>query len=58
MLLAAIGIVTSGCVTTQPTNKPCGVLVDSLKDVHAKTREGERRISDHYERGRSAGCWN
>jgi hypothetical protein len=32
--------------------------VDPLKDVHATTRDGERRISGHFERGVSAGCWS
>ena len=57
LLLVGLGIGISGCVSTEPVDHPCGVIVDSLKDIHAQTRDGERRISDHYERGRSAHCW-
>jgi hypothetical protein len=38
-------------------NKPCGVLTDSLMTVTATTRDGERRISRHFEAGVRAGCW-
>jgi hypothetical protein len=40
-----------------PVDKPCGVILDSLQNVHATTRDGERRISSHFERGVKAGCW-
>jgi hypothetical protein len=33
------------------------VIVDPLKNIHATTRDGDRRISDHFERGVAAGCW-
>jgi len=57
-LAAGLGIAITGCASAPvPVNKPCGVISDNLKDVHAKTRDGERRISDHYERGKAAGCW-
>ena len=56
--LAAIGIGATGCASLpQPVNKPCGVIVDSLQDVHATTKAGETRISKHFERGVAAGCW-
>lgn len=57
MLLAASGIALAGCVPTQPVSKPCGVIVDSLESVHATTKQGEVRISKHFERGVRAGCW-
>lgn len=56
-LLAAIGTAIAGCATPQPVNRPCGVIVDPLKNIHATTRDGDRRISDHFERGVAAGCW-
>lgn len=45
------------CQTAGVNVKPCGVITDSLKDVQGKTREDDRRISVHHERGRAAGCW-
>lgn len=59
-LIAIIALAfLSGCQTTKvEIAKPCGVIKDSLKDVQAKTREGDFRISQHYERGRGAGCWS
>jgi len=55
-LLAGLGIALGACVSV-PVNKPCGVLTDSLMNVTATTREGEQRISRHFEAGVSAGCW-
>ena len=55
--LAVIGIALTACVPTQPVNKPCGVIIDSLESVHATTKQGEVRISKHFERGVRAGCW-
>lgn len=52
-----VGLLLAGCTTTS-VNKPCGVITDSLGDVHATTRDGERRISQHYEAGIAAGCWS
>lgn len=57
MLLAATGIALTACVPTQPVNKPCGVIINSLESVHATTKQGEVRISKHFERGVRAGCW-
>ena len=56
--MAACGAVLVGCVTTQPVNKPCGVITDGLGDVQATTIEGNRRIDAHFERGVRAGCWD
>ena len=56
-LAAGLGIAMAGCVTTEPVDKPCGVIVDSLKDVHATTGTGDVRISKHYARGKAAHCW-
>lgn len=56
--LAGLGTVIAGCATLpQPVNKPCGVISDPLKDVHATTPKGESRISAHFEKGVAAGCW-
>lgn len=55
-IVTLVTMVLAGCQTTQ-VNKPCGVITDSLSDVHATTRDGERRISAHHEAGVAAGCW-
>ena len=57
MLAAALGTALAGCATTQPVNRPCGVIVDSLRTLTATTRDGNRRLADHFERGVAAGCW-
>jgi hypothetical protein len=57
-LLGLFGLVLSGCSTIQPVNHPCGVIVDSLRDVHGTTPSGDNRISRHFERGVAAGCWS
>ena len=56
-LSVGIGTALGGCVSDQPVNSPCGVIVDSLIDVKSTTRDGNRRLSNHFERGRAAGCW-
>lgn len=57
-IISVLGFILflAGCQTTG-TTKPCGVIQDSLKDVNATTRDGNRRLAGHYERGRGAGCW-
>lgn len=50
-------VLLMGCVTTQPVDKPCGVINDSLQNVNSNTRKGNERLAVHFERGRSAGCW-
>jgi len=63
MTLAALALMLSGCggplPPVAPGGKvlPCGVITDSLADVQGKTREDDRRISNHAERGHRAGCW-
>ena len=59
LLLVAFGIVAQGsaCEVNQPVSKPCGVIIDSLKSVNATTRDGQRRLADHFQRGLAAGCW-
>lgn len=57
VIVTLVTMMLGGCATTS-VNKPCGVITDSLKDVHATTRDGERRISTHYEAGVAAGCWS
>jgi len=57
-LLAALGTVIAGCASSPaPVNKPCGVIEDSLGSVSGKTRNDQRRIDRHFERGFVAGCW-
>lgn len=56
MLAVAAGIGLSGCASV-PVTKPCGVINDSLLGVEATTRDGDRRLALHYERGHAAGCW-
>lgn len=56
-LIVTIGaLALAGCTTTG-VNKPCGVISDSLGDVRATTRDGDRRLAAHYEAGVAAGCW-
>ena len=57
VIIFAAALVLTGCQTAGVNVKPCGVITDSLKDVQGKTREDDRRISVHHERGRAAGCW-
>lgn len=57
LILFVAALALSGCQTASVNVKPCGVITDSLKDVQGKTREDDRRISVHHERGRAAGCW-
>jgi hypothetical protein len=33
------------------------VIEDNLLTVTATTRDGSRRLADHFERGVAAGCW-
>lgn len=54
-VIAAIGL--AACETTRVTVRGCGVIQDSLHDVRATTRDGNRRLAVHYERGKSANCW-
>ena len=54
IILAALAL--AGCATV-PVDRPCGVIVDSLRDVKGATDADTRRIDVHYERGVAAGCW-
>lgn len=54
LIVAMLGL--AGCQSVQ-VDKPCGVITDSLRDVHATTPAGETRLNIHFERGVSAGCW-
>ena len=58
LILAGLGIALTGCAPQQPVNRPCGVIVDSLLSVNATSRDGTRRLADHYARGKAAGCWS
>lgn len=57
-ILILVGVLAAaGCQEALPVNKPCGVIVDSLKDVAGKTPRDRARIDQHFERGVAAGCW-
>lgn len=59
LISAVCGIGLSACASPpQPVDKPCGVITDDLGNVHATTTGGEKRISQHFERGVEAGCWD
>ena len=53
LILAGLGIALTGCAPQQPVNRPCGVIVDSLLSVNATSRDGTRRLADHYARGKA-----
>lgn len=53
-----IGLAASACQTSQPVDRPCGVIVDSLRDVYGRTPADTRRIDQHFERGIAASCWD
>lgn len=55
IVTATIGL--AACETTSVTVRGCGVIQDSLHDVEATTRDGQRRLDVHFERGVSAKCW-
>jgi len=57
LLPVALGAVLGACASSVPVDRPCGIIRDSLMDVTATTRDGERRISRHFEAGVRAGCW-
>ncbi len=49
----------TGCAATVPprTDRPCGVISDSLAGVNATDRAGQMRLDIHHARGRAARCW-
>jgi starvation-inducible outer membrane lipoprotein len=55
-MLFVICFALSACATV-PVNRPCGVIVDGLRDVQGKTPQDTRRIDVHFERGVAAKCW-
>ena len=58
-LLGALGIaLLSSACDKQPTNTPCGVIINSLLGVNATTRAGMQQLADHFQRGYKAGCWD
>ena len=52
-----IALATGTCAGQLPTSAPCGVIVDSLKDVLGKRPSDVKRLDFHFERGVAAGCW-
>jgi hypothetical protein len=59
IIIVSLALTLAGCGAAANVQiaKPCGVIVDPLKDVRATTRDGERRLSNHFERGVAAKCW-
>src|SRR5690606_18361188 len=57
LLIVATATAASGCATRVAVDRPCGVIVDDLRDVRGKTRADDLRISKHFEAGVAAGCW-
>lgn len=55
-LCCLVSLMISGCGTV-PVDRPCGVIIDSLKTVNGRTAEDQKHIDAHYERGYRAGCW-
>lgn len=55
--LILLALALGGCATSQPIDRPCGVIEDSLLGVQATNRDGRKRLAVHYERGRAANCW-
>lgn len=54
----ALPLTAARCGGPSPSTKdPCGVIVDSLKDVQGKRLSDTQRIDRHYQRGLGAGCW-
>lgn len=58
-LVGAVGLVAflTACASPAPVDRPCGVIIDSLKDVQGADANERRRIDVHFERGVAAGCW-
>lgn len=54
-VIATIGL--AACETTGVTVRGCGVIQDSLQGVRATSRDGQRRLDVHFERGAAAKCW-
>jgi hypothetical protein len=56
-VIIGAALMLAGCSTPTPVSRPCGVILDGLRDVRATTPEGNRRIDVHHARGRAVGCW-
>jgi hypothetical protein len=54
---AVLGAALAGCSQHAAVSRPCGVIIDSLGTVKATTKDGQRRLAAHFERGVRAGCW-
>lgn len=50
-------LAVAACATPVPVDRPCGVIIDSLRDVQGKNGAERRRVDIHFERGVAAGCW-
>lgn len=55
-LILLILLPLAACAS-QPVDKPCGVIRDSLATVQATTTAGQQRLDVHFARGKAAGCW-
>lgn len=56
-LIAALAMASLAACQSAPVDRPCGVIVDPLRDVQGKTPADTRRIDIHFERGVAAKCW-
>jgi hypothetical protein len=52
-----LAVTLTACATPVTITNPCGVIIDSLRDVHGKDGFERRRIDRHFEAGVAAGCW-
>jgi hypothetical protein len=56
VIIIGAALALSAC-STVTVDRPCGVIIDSLRDVQGATPAMTRRIDIHVERGIAAGCW-
>ncbi len=56
-LAIAAALALAGCAAPPPAARPCGVIIDDLRDVRGRTAADDRRIDRHFERGVGGGCW-
>jgi len=59
LIVIGLALLVTGCGGDKDITftEPCGVIIDPLKNVNAKTRSGQKRIDTHFERGVAAKCW-
>lgn len=57
LIIVTFCIGLAACARPVTIANPCGVIIDSLKDVRGATPAETRRIDKHHGRGFEAGCW-